>query len=90
VPISLANKKAINFGHLLREKGPVGESGRIDGGENSPRLADKCHSSRFSFAQYDVQFGHLARPTSPILSLYKHFVYGMACTVAPAVAAVKW
>jgi hypothetical protein len=90
MPISSANEKAIYFGHLLRQRGPVGESGGVDGGENSPRLADRSHPTRFSFAQYLALFGHLARPASPILSLQKHFVYGTARTVAPADATVKW
>jgi hypothetical protein len=55
MPISSANHKALNFGHLPRSKGLSDESGRLEGGENSPRQADRSHSPRFSFAQYGVR-----------------------------------
>jgi hypothetical protein len=64
MPISSANHKTIDFSHLPHQKGPVGESGRISGGENSPRQADRSHSLGFSFAQQDTLSGHLALPLS--------------------------
>jgi hypothetical protein len=62
MPISSVPHKALNFGPLACRKKLSGESGRLNGGENSPRQADRSHSWRFSFAQQDARLGHLALP----------------------------